>query len=143
MAAIWRAEHKPPTLGEAGELAGAQEAAKAGHPFRFGWDLALVLAGIAAIAGGAMLLVEAVQRISGVKATQTRLGLTLVGFATGFELVMLAWSAARRGISGAVVGSFAYNATMTLGAGALAVTSASPRHACSMFSRRLPSTLSG
>jgi len=73
---------------------------------------------------GATLLVEAVQRISGVEATQTRLGLTLVGFATGFELVVLAWSAARRGISEAVVagviGSFAYNVTMTLGAGALA-----------------------
>ena len=38
--------------------------------------------------------------------------------------MVLAWSAARRGISEAVVagvvGSFAYNATMTLGAGALA-----------------------
>ncbi len=52
------------------------------------------------------------------------LGLTLVGFATAFELVVLAWSAARRGASEAVVagvvGSFAYNVTMTLGAGALA-----------------------
>ncbi len=70
------------------------------------------------------MLVEAVQQISGMEATQTRLGLTLVGFATGFELVVLAWSAARRGISelvvAGVVGSFAYNAAMTLGAGALA-----------------------
>ena len=86
--------------------------------------MAFVLAGVVAMAGGATLLVKAVQRISGVKATQTRLGLTLVGFATGFELVVLAWSAARRGISevvvAGVVGSFAYNATMTLGAGALA-----------------------
>ena len=48
----------------------------------------------------------------------------MVGFATAFELVVLAWSAARRGASEAavagVVGSFAYNVTMTLGAGALA-----------------------
>jgi len=83
-----------------------------------------VLAGVVAMAGGATLLVEAVQRLSGVEATQTLLGLTLVGFATGFELVVLAWSAARRRISEAVVagvvGSFAYNVTMTLGAGALA-----------------------
>ncbi len=124
VAAIWWAERKPPALGEVGELAEAREAAKAGEPTRFGRDLALVLAGVAAMAGGATLLVEAVQRISGVEAIQTRLGLTLVGFATGFELVVLAWSAARRGISEAVVagvvGSFAYNATMTLGAGALA-----------------------
>jgi len=124
VAAIWWAERQPPALGEVGELAEAQDAAAAGRPSRFGRDLAFVLAGIAAMAAGAMVLVEAVQRISGVEATQTRLGLTLVGFATGFELVVLAWSAARRGISEAVVagvvGSFAYNMTMTLGAGALA-----------------------
>jgi cation:H+ antiporter len=52
------------------------------------------------------------------------LGLTVVGFATAFELVALAWSSARRGITpavvAAVVGSYTYNATMTLGAGALA-----------------------
>jgi len=50
--------------------------------------------------------------------------LTIVGFATGFELVVLAWSASRRGASeivvAGVVGSFAYNMTMTLGAAALA-----------------------
>jgi len=53
---------------------------------------------------------------------QTRLELTLVGFATAFELVALAWSAARRGVSEAVIagvmGSFVYNVTMTLGAAA-------------------------
>jgi len=107
-----------------GELAEARESAKTGGRRRVGRDLLLVLAGVAAMAGGATLLVEAVQRISGDEGTQTRLGLTLVGFATGFELVVLAWSAARRGISEAVVagvvGSYAYNMTMTLGAGALA-----------------------
>lgn len=123
VAIIWRAESRPPALGEVGELAEAQQAAGKGGG-RIGRDLFMVLAGVAAMAGGATLLVEAVQRMSGVQATQTRLGLTIVGFATGFELVVLAWSAARRGISEAVVagvvGSFAYNVTMTLGAGALA-----------------------
>ena len=125
VAAIWWAERKPPMLGEVGELTEAREAAAgAGQTRHVGRDLALVLAGVVAMAAGASLLVEAVQRISGVESVQTRLGLTLVGFATGFELVVLAWSAARRGISEAVVagvvGSFAYNVTMTLGAGALA-----------------------
>ncbi len=50
-------------------------------------------------------------------------GLAVVGLATGFELVVLAWSSARRGISEAVaagvIGSFAYNATMTLGVAAV------------------------
>ncbi|MCU1376675.1 MAG: Ca2+/Na+ antiporter, partial [Actinomycetia bacterium] len=72
----------------------------------------------------AMALVEGIRRISDVESTQRGLGLVVVGFATGFELVVLAWSAARRGITSAVVagviGSFTYNVTMTLGAGALA-----------------------
>ncbi len=84
------------------ELTEARDAVEAGHPPRIGRDLTFVLAGVVAMAGGATLLVEAVQRLSGIEATQTRLGLTLVGFATGFELVVLAWSAARRGIPEAV-----------------------------------------
>lgn len=121
---IWLAERRPPALGEVGELTEAREAAQVGGQRRVGRDLALLLAGVGAMAGGATLLVIAVQRLPRVEATQTRLGLTLVGFATGFELVVLAWSAARRGISEAVVAgvvsSFAYNVTITLGAGAVA-----------------------
>jgi cation:H+ antiporter len=125
VAAIWAVERRPPALGEVHELEEAETAAtnpSARH--RIGRELLLVLAGVAAMAVGASLLVEAVQRITQVESTQTALGLTLVGFATAFELVVLAWSAARRGASEAVVagvvGSFAYNVTMTLGAGALA-----------------------
>jgi cation:H+ antiporter len=77
-----------------------------------------VLAGVVAMALGGWLLVEAVIRITGIEETQTKFGLTLVGFATAFELVVLAWSTSRRGASQAavagVVGSFAYNMTMTL-----------------------------
>lgn len=120
VAVIWIAERRPPALGETAEI----EEAEHEPPGRVGIELALVLAGVIAMAVGAVVLVEGVQRISGVEATQTKLGLTLVGFATAFELVVLAWSSARRGISeavvAAVVGSFAYNATMTLGAGAIA-----------------------
>jgi cation:H+ antiporter len=69
-------------------------------------------------------LVEAVRRLSGIEGTQTKLGLTVVGFATAFELIVLAAAAGRRGmpetVLASVVGSFAYNVTMTLGAGALA-----------------------
>ena len=91
---------------------------------RVGKELGLVVAGVAAMATGAVLVVDGVRRLSHVESTQTRLGLVLVGFATAFELVVLAWSAARRGMSEAVVagvvGSFAYNVTMSLGAGAVA-----------------------
>ncbi|HZS85659.1 MAG TPA: hypothetical protein VFA50_22520 [Stellaceae bacterium] len=120
VAAIWIAERKPPALGEVHEL--AEAAGK--PPGRIGRALLMVLVGVAAMAGGATLLVEVVRRVTAVEATQTLLGLTIVGFATAFELVVLAWSAARRGAAEAavagVVGSFAYNVTMTLGAGALA-----------------------
>ena len=128
VAIIWIVERRPPALGETEELEEAQEKLAAtkftGAQHRVGRELLLVLAGVVAMAVGATLLVEAVRRISNVEATQTNLGLTLVGFATAFELVVLAWSAARRGASEAVVagvvGSYAYNVTMTLGAAALA-----------------------
>jgi len=123
---IWVIERQPPALGETAELAEAE--AELGDSVatsrRVGRELALVVTGVAAMAAGAIALVEGVRRISDVEVTQTRLGLVVVGFATAFELVVLAWSAARRGITAAVVagviGSFAYNVTMTLGAGALA-----------------------
>jgi cation:H+ antiporter len=121
VAAIWAVEGRAPELGEAAELAEAKARATTRHGV--GRDLALVLAGIGVMAAGATALVEGVRHLAHVEATQTRLGLTLVGFATAFELVVLAWSAARRGateaVVAAVVGSYAYNATMTLGASAL------------------------
>ncbi len=121
VAVIWRLERRVPALGEAGEVEEARQSKKAP---RVGRDLGFVLAGVVAMMVGATLLVEAVQRVAGGEALETKLGLTVVGFATGFELVVLAWSTARRGVTEAaiagVVGSFAYNVTMTLGAGALA-----------------------
>jgi len=123
VAVIWYVERRPPALGEAGELEEAKEHEVTGRG-RVGRELVMVLAGVTAMALGASALVESIRRISGVESTQARLGLIVVGFATAFELVVLAWSAARRGITAAVVagvvGSFTYNATMTLGAGALA-----------------------
>jgi cation:H+ antiporter len=132
---IWRAERHPPALGELSELddhdrqhraaaAPTGAAVPTQARSRVGRELLLVLAGLAAMAGGATVLVEAVRRISSIEETQTKLSLTVVGFATAFELIVLAVAAARRGMTetvlASVVGSFAYNTTMTLGAGALA-----------------------
>ncbi|MCY7282834.1 MAG: sodium:calcium antiporter [Cyanobacteria bacterium CAN_BIN43] len=127
VAIIWIVERHPPALGETEEIEEAQAKLAATESStsqsRVGKDLLLVLVGVIAMAVGATLLVEAVRQISNVESMQTKLGLTLVGFATAFELVVLAWSSARRGISesvvAGVVGSFAYNVTMTLGAAAL------------------------
>jgi cation:H+ antiporter len=133
VATIWIIERHPPALGETDELDHAVADGTAG---RVGRELALVVAGVVAMAVGASALVEGIRRISDLESTQTRLGLVVVGFATAFELVVLAWSAARRGITPAVVagvvGSYTYNVTMTLGAGALArplrVVDAAPLH---------------
>lgn len=126
IAVIWIVEREPPMLGETGELIEAEREATAltAGRTRVGRELVLLLAGVAAMAIGASALVEGIRRITDVESTQAKLGLVVVGFATAFELVVLAWSAARRGVTTAVVagviGSFTYNATMTLGAGALA-----------------------
>lgn len=120
---IWAFERRPPALGETGQLAEARAMIATDRSPTAVRDLLVVVAGTAAMAGGGWLLVEALTRLAGIQATQVKLGLTLVGFATGFELVILAWSGARRGVPEAavagVVGSFTYNMTMTLGAGAL------------------------
>jgi len=125
VAAIWITERRPPALGEAAELDEAVERLGEGRsPTRLGREMTLVLLGVAATIGGAVLLVDGARGLTHVESTQTKVGLILVGFATAFELVVLAWSSARRGISevvvAGVVGSFAYNVTMSLGAGALA-----------------------
>jgi cation:H+ antiporter len=123
VAIIWALERHPPVIGEAEELDEARQVAARGVRSRVGRDLVLVVAGVVAMGAGATVLVEAVRRITSVESSQTDLSLTLVGFVTAFELVVLAWSASRRGASetviAAVVGSFAYNSTMTLGAAAL------------------------
>jgi cation:H+ antiporter len=126
--AIWVRERRPPALGELAELveADVDNDVDAGScaPRRVGRELAMVLLGVGALAIGSIVLVEAIKSISGVESTQTDLSLTLVGLATTLELVVLAWSTARRGVTeavvAAVVGSFAYNATISLGAAALA-----------------------
>jgi cation:H+ antiporter len=124
VAVIWVTERRPPLLGEAAELDEAIERVGQGPaPLRLGREMALVVVGVGATIAGAVLLVDGARGLTRVESTQTKVGLILVGFATAFELVVLAWSSARRGISEAVVagvvGSFAYNVTVSLGAGAL------------------------
>lgn len=84
--------------------------------------------GLAALTAGSIVLVEGVRQITDIEETQTRLGLTVVGFATAFELIVLARSASRHGITEAVVaGSYAYNMMMSLGVGAIVAPVSNPR----------------
>jgi cation:H+ antiporter len=123
VAVIWWRERRPPSLGESAELELAN-ANRDGSTRRVGRELGLAVLGVVVLGLGSIAIVEAVVRLTDVEHDQTALGLTLVGFATAAELVVLAWSTARRGIPetvvAAVVGSFAYNVTMSLGAAALA-----------------------
>jgi cation:H+ antiporter len=82
VAAIWIIERHPPALGEVAEL---EEARQGSVQKRIGRDISLVLAGVMAMALGASVLVEVARRISPVERLQTQLGLTLIGFATGFS----------------------------------------------------------
>lgn len=122
---IWVIERQPPAMGETGALEeAAEEIAQVGkQKGRVGKELLLVAVALVAMAIGSVMLVEAVRQITHVEETQTTLSLTIVGFSTAFELVILCWSAARKGatevVVAGVVGSFAYNVTMTLGAAAL------------------------
>lgn len=127
IAIIWIMEQQPPAMGETEVLEEAAEGLAHEEPkkqrSRVGRELLLVVAGLAAMVVGSVMLVEAVRQITHVEETQTILSLTVVGFATSFELVILCWSAARKGateiVIAGVVGSFAYNATMTLGVAAV------------------------
>ncbi len=128
VAIIWWVERKPPALGETAELEeGSEEFATEqanGMRQRVSQEVWVVVAGVLAMVAGSILIVEAVRQISQIETTQIKLALSLVGFATAFELVILAWSTARRGVTEAavagVVGSFTYNVTMTLGVAAIA-----------------------
>jgi cation:H+ antiporter len=121
IASFWILEKEPPSVGETEEL--RRGTAESSQLMRKGREILYVFIGIAAMIAGSMVLVEAVRRITSAESGQATLGLSVVGFATGFELVALAWSTARRGASeasiAAVIGSYAYNMTMTLGAAAL------------------------
>lgn len=127
VAVVWWFERAPPALGEVEGLEEWREKltqpGRRDSAGRVGLELVIVLAGLMAMAAGAWLLVEGVRRITDAEGPQTVLGLTIIGFATAFELVVLCVAAARRGASdvvvASVVGSFAYNATMSLGTGAL------------------------
>ena len=102
------------------ELATSVTASLRGAPVIAPGDVIGANVALCLMAVGATALVEGVRRVSDVEATQGRLGLVVVGFATAFEMVVLAWASARRGVTTAVmagvVGSYTYNVTMTLGA---------------------------
>ncbi len=118
VALVWRLEGGAPKVGELAE----QDLEHEGRPGLAG--LLLALAGVAIMAGGGSFAVIGAERIvDSLGLSDAAVGLGLVALATTSEMLALAFAAARRQIHelaiAGVVGSVAYNATVTLGAAAL------------------------
>jgi cation:H+ antiporter len=117
---VWRREQRPPMIGELAERAddpGQPE----GEPSR---ELLLVLLGVFAMVAGGFLAVRGAEGLTDLfGVTESVVGLTVLALATSAEMVALAWAAQRRGVTEVVVagavGAVAYNATVSIGLGAL------------------------
>lgn len=116
---VWRRERQPPMVGELAELADEQPAYD--EPSR---SLLMVLLGLLGMVVGGLLAVRGAEGLVDVfGVTDSVIGLTVLALATSAEMVALVWSAHRRGITEVVVagavGAVAYNATVSIGLGAL------------------------
>ena len=117
--AVWRLERTPPAIGELAALDDDDLS-----PRSPALALLLAVVGLALMtAGGAAAVEGAVRVVAALGRTDEAVGLVVLGLATTAELFALVPAAARRGVEevavAAVVGSAAYNATMTLGAAAV------------------------
>jgi cation:H+ antiporter len=126
---VWRRERQPPLIGELAELAGPGgqvrgSDAPVGDDVATGRALGMVLLGVLAmVVGGALAVRGAEGLVDVLHLGESVVGLTVLALATSAEMVALVWAARRRGLSDLVVagavGAVAYNATVTLGLGAL------------------------
>ena len=118
--AVWRRERVPPVIGEVAELA------EGGGPQRSaGRGLTLALAGIALMVAGGWVAVRGAERLTeALGLAESRVGLTVLALATSAEMLALVFAAARHQVAevavAGMVGSAAYNATVSLGLAALA-----------------------
>ncbi len=124
VAFVWVRERRPPAIGELAELEeeGA-ELREDGRTTRVG--LTLLVVGIGLMAGGGWVaVIGADHLVEAFAVAESVVGLSIVALATTAELFALAFSAHRHDLSelavAGVVGSAGYNATVTLGGGALA-----------------------
>ena len=124
---VWWRERTPPTIGEMAESELA-ERDRGGEdddpepPSRFA--LALTLSGVVLMVLGGWLAVTGAERlVTGLGLDDTGVGLTLLALATSAEMLALVVAAARHRVAevaiAGLVGAVAYNATVSLGVGAL------------------------
>ena len=117
---VWRRERVPPVIGEvAGVTLGE------GTPRPAGAGLPLALTGIALMVAGGWVAVRGAERLTeSLALTDSTVGLTILALATSAEMLALVFAAARHRVAevavAGLVGSAAYNATVSLGLAALA-----------------------
>jgi cation:H+ antiporter len=136
---VWRREQAPPLVGELAEREGTdREVAETrpavgegrgqpGSTVRAAAGpraLLLVLLGVLGMVVGGYLAVRGADGLVGVLGIgESAIGLTVLALATSAEMLALVWAAHRRGVSEVVVaglvGAMAYNATVSVGLGAL------------------------
>jgi cation:H+ antiporter len=124
---VWWRERTPPTIGEMAESEMAERDRSGGEddpepPSRFA--LLLTLSGVVLMVLGGWLAVTGAERVvAGLGLDDTGVGLTLLALATSAEMLALVVAAARHRIAevavAGLVGAVAYNATVSLGVGAL------------------------
>ena len=118
VAVVWWRERTVPLFGEVAEALEDDDDEPAGR------GLFLALIGIALMGAGGWSAVSGAERLVSALAVEgSVVGLTLVALATTSEFLALVPAAVRRGIPelavAGIIGSVAYNATVTLGAAAL------------------------
>ena len=122
---VWRREKEPPMIGELAELSDPalpnENADDHDQPSR---ALLLVLLGVFGMVVGGFLAVRGAGGLVDVlNVRESVIGLTVLALATSAEMIALVWAAHRRGVSEVVVagavGAVAYNATVSVGLGAL------------------------
>lgn len=122
---VWRREQQPPMIGELAELSDGELANESSDEYdESSRALLLVLLGVLGMVAGGFLAVRGAEGLVDVlDVTESVIGLTVLALATSAEMIALVWAAHRRGVSEVVVaglvGAVAYNATMSVGLGAL------------------------
>jgi cation:H+ antiporter len=124
VALVWWRDREPPAIGELAELDDDDGGGDDERDDGAGRGLALAVGGLVLMTAGGALAVDGAQRlVTLLDVSDQAVGLTALALATTAELFALAWSAMRRDLAeiavAGVVGSAAYNATVSLGLAAV------------------------
>jgi cation:H+ antiporter len=129
VAFVWWREKAPPAIGELTEIEEVGELMSGARRDRVllrtpTGSVVVAIVGLWALLIGGSVAVDATTRVaSALDLTDTGIGLTLLALATSAEMFVIVVAAKRHDVPGiaiaGVVGSAAYNATVTLGAAAL------------------------